>query len=198
MNAWYSFLLLVCFPALARSSNTSFIFAIILCSKSKWMIIKKNLFKQKSSFIMYFKKLYHAAKDMLLYATIRHLRKQIQFHIVFYSGPHIFTEAFRQPKSFRSFLPINVKINLSSGIRLKKKICFISIFSFRVLELFQSNAWKLNLLSHLTSVFIVHLSVLVVSDLWDDCNRKNIQLFFLSFLHYDSTSFSSQGYDYSS
>lgn len=120
--------------------------------------------------------------------------------IVLYSGPHISTVAFRQPKckSFRSFLPINVKINLSSGIRLKRKICFISIFSFRVLELFQSNAWKPNLLSHLTSVFVVHLSVLVVSDLWDDCNRKNIQFFFLFFLHYDSTSFSSQGYDYSS
>lgn len=57
---------------------------------------------------------------------------------------------------------------------------------------------KPNLLSHLTSVCVVHLSVLVASDLWDDCNKKNIQLFFLSFLHYDSTSFSSQGQDYSS
>lgn len=102
--------------------------------------------------------------------------------IVLCSGPDIFRVAFRQPKykSSRSFLPINVKTNLSSGIRLKKQICIISIFSFRVLELFQSNARKPNLLSHLTSVFVVHLSVLVASDLWDDCNRKNIV--FLSFL----------------
>lgn len=35
LNASYSFLFLICFPALARSSNTSFTFAIILCSKSK-------------------------------------------------------------------------------------------------------------------------------------------------------------------
>lgn len=58
MNAWYSFLVLVCFPAVARSPNTSFTFAIILYSESKVVIIKKNLFKQKSSFIRYFKKLF--------------------------------------------------------------------------------------------------------------------------------------------
>lgn len=44
--------------------------------------------------------------------------------------------------------------------------------------MFLSNARKPSLLNHLTSVFIVHLSVLVVSDLWDDCNRENSQLFF--------------------
>lgn len=44
--------------------------------------------------------------------------------------------------------------------------------------MFLSDARKPSLLNHLTSVFIVHLSVLVVSDLCNDCNRKNIQLFF--------------------
>lgn len=103
--------------------------------------------------------------------------------IVLCSGPDIFRAAFRQPKykSSRSFLPINVKTNLSSDIRLKKQICIISIFSFRVLELFQSNARKPNLLSHLTSVFVVHLSVLVASDLWDDCNRKKHSFSFFPF-----------------
>lgn len=117
---------------------------------------------------------------MLLYATVRHLWSKCNFTVL-YPGPHIFTVAFRQPKSFRSFLPINVKINLSSGITLKEKICFISVFSFRVLQLFKSSAWKPNLLSHLTSVFVVHLSVLVASDLWVDCNRKKHSVF-LSFL----------------
>lgn len=44
--------------------------------------------------------------------------------------------------------------------------------------MFLSNARKPSLLNHLASVFVVHLSVLVASDLCDDCNRKNIQLFF--------------------
>jgi len=41
-----------------------------------------------------------------------------------------------------------------------------------------SNTRKPSLLNHLTSVFVVHLSVLVASDLWDNCNRKNSQIFF--------------------
>lgn len=87
--------------------------------------------------------------------------------------------------SFRSLLPKHFKVNPSSGIRVKSQICldilesqFFSIFSFRVLEVLLSNARKPSLLNHLSSVFVVQLSVLVASDLWDDCNRKSIQLFF--------------------
>jgi len=44
--------------------------------------------------------------------------------------------------------------------------------------MFLANSRKPTLLNHLTSVFVVHLSVLVASDLCNDCNRKNIPLFF--------------------
>lgn len=107
--------------------------------------------------------------------------------IVHCSGHAVFTTAFRQPKceSFRSFLPKHFKTNPSSGIRLKRQICldilewqFVSMFSFRELEMLLPNAGKHSLLNHLTSGFVVHLSVLVASDLWDGCNRKSIQLFF--------------------
>lgn len=123
----------------------------------------------------------------LFFMPLPDLSKSKCNFIVHHFGPGIFTIAFRQAmcKSFRSFLPKHFKINPSSGIRLKRQIClhilgwqFISIFSFGVLQMFLSNARKPSLFNHLTSVFVVHLSVLVVSDLWDDCNRKNIQLFF--------------------
>lgn len=92
---------------------------------------------------MYFKKLcYIILQKICYFMPLSDTSKSKCNFIVLSSGPHIFTVACRQPKckSFRGFLPTNVKINLSSGIKLKKKRCFISTFSFRVLELFQSGA----------------------------------------------------------
>jgi len=128
LNVRYSFLILVCFPDLARSTNISFIFAVILCSK-RWVIIKWNFFKQKNSLIRYLKKNYVrpcSKKSCCLFFTpLSDIPKSKGNFIVHRSGPGIFTIAFRQPKykSFWSFLPKHSKIIPSSGIRLKRQKC---------------------------------------------------------------------------